>query len=123
MSNESTTLTSTNWRSELPTLTSRLVTLREPGPSDLRPLMDLLLLADASRFAIDEPVSEVAVQQLLDRIAREREAGIAFTFLVTISSSRAVVGLVQTRQIDLSWESAEWECTLAPSSRSTGALL
>ena len=123
MNNESTTLTTPNWRAELPTLTARLVTLREPGPSDLRPLMDLLLLGDASRFGIDEPVSEVSVQQLLDRISREREAGVAFTFLVTISSTRAIAGLVQARQIDLSWESAEWECTLAPSWRGTGAFL
>jgi RimJ/RimL family protein N-acetyltransferase len=123
MSKESTLLTSSNWRSQLPTLSARLVTLREPTPSDLRPLMDLLLLADASRFGIDEPLSEMAVQQLLDRIARDREAGVAFTFLVTISSSRAIAGLVQARQIDLSWESAEWECTLAPSWRGTGAFL
>jgi RimJ/RimL family protein N-acetyltransferase len=123
MSKESTLLTSFNWRSQLPTLTARLVTLREPTPSDLRPLMDLLLLADASRFGIDEPLSEVAVQQLLDRIGRDREAGVAFTFLITISSSRAIAGLVQARQIDLSWESAEWECTLAPSWRGTGAFL
>ena len=123
MSNESTVLASSNWRVHLPTLTARLVTLREPATSDLRPLMDLLLLADASRFGSDEPVSEVSVQQLLDRIARDREAGVAFTFLVTISSSRAIAGLVQARQIDLSWESAEWECTLAPSWRGTGAFL
>jgi len=123
MSNESTVLTSSTWRAALPTLTARLVTLREPTASDLRPLMDLLLLADASRFGIDEPVSEVSVQQLLDRISRDREAGVAFTFLVTISSSRAVAGLLQARQIDLSWESAEWECTLAPSWRGTGAFL
>lgn len=123
MSNESTVLASSNWRTELPTLTARLVTLREPTASDLRPLMDLLLLADASRFGIDEPVSEMSVQQLLNRITRDREAGVAFTFLVTISSSRAIAGLVQARQIDLSWESAEWECTLAPSWRSTGAFL
>ena len=123
MTKEVTIITSPNWRSELPTLTARLVTLREPAASDLRPLMDLLLLADASSFGIDEPVSEVAVQQLLDRISRDRAAGIAFTFLVTISSSRAIAGLVQARQIDLSWESAEWECTLAPSWRGTGAFL
>ena len=123
MSNESTTLTSPNWRAELPTLTARLVTLREPAASDLRPLMDLLLLSDASRFGIEEPLSEVSVQQLLDRIARDRQAGIAFTFLVTVSATRAVVGLVQARHIDLSWESAEWECTLAPSWRGTGAFL
>jgi len=123
MTKEATVLAAPNWRSELPTLTARLVTLREPTTSDLRSLMDLLLLGDASRFGIDEPVSEVAVQQLLDRLARDREAGIAFSFLVTISSSRAVIGLVQARQIDLSWESAEWECTLAPSWRGTGAFL
>src|SRR5262245_39462391 len=123
MSNESQVLTAPNWRSELPTLTSKLVTLREPSSSDLRPLMDLLLLADASRFGIEEPLSEVAAQQLLDRIARDRQAGVAFSFLVTISSSRSVIGLVQVRQIDLSWESAEWECTLAPSWRGTGAFL
>jgi len=123
MSKEASVVVSSNWRTELPTLSARLVTLREPTSSDLRPLMDLLLLADASRFAIDEPVSEVSVQQLLDRISREREAGIAFSFLVTITSSRAIIGLVQVRQIDLSWESAEWECTMAPSWRGTGAFL
>ena len=123
MSNESTVLPTPDWRTALPTLTSRLVTLREPTPSDLRPLLDLLLLADASRFGIEDPVSEVSVQQLLDRIARDRETGVSFTFLVTISSSRAVAGLVQARQIDMSWESAEWECTLAPSWRGTGAFL
>src|ERR1043166_1414012 len=123
MSKEAQVLASPNWRSELPTLSARMVTLREPEPSDLRPLMDLLLLAARSRFGIDDPVSEVSVQQMLDRIARDREAGIAFTFLITVTSTRAVIGLVQARQIDLSWESAEWECTLAPSWRGTGALL
>ena len=123
MSNETPVVAPTNWRAELPILAARLVTLRAPTSSDLRPLMDLLLLADASRFGLDEPLSEVAVQQLLDRIARDREAGVAFTFIVTITSSRAIAGLVQARQIDLSWESAEWECTLAPSWRGTGIFL
>jgi len=121
--NEPSPLAAPDWRAGLPTLAARLVTLREPSPMDLRPLMDLLLLADASRFGIDEPISEVAVQEMLDRLARDRQNGVAFTFLVVASSTRAVVGLVQARQIDLSWESAEWECTLAPSWRGTGAFL
>jgi RimJ/RimL family protein N-acetyltransferase len=123
MAKETTTRSSPNWREELPVLTARLVTLREPTSADLRPLMDLLLLADASRFGIDEPLSEIAVQQMLDRIANERSAGVAFTYAITASSTRALVGLVQVRQIDLSWESAEWECTLAPSWRGTGAFI
>jgi RimJ/RimL family protein N-acetyltransferase len=123
MSADTTGITPSNWRAELPTLTSRLVTLREPSMSDLRPLMDLLSLSDASGFGIDEPVSELAVQQFLDRARRERAAGIAITYIVTINSTRAVAGLVQVRQLDLSFESAEWDCTLAPSWRGTGVFL
>ena len=123
MGKEANLASASDWRQELPSLTARLVTLREPTASDLRPLMDLLLLSDASRFGIDEPLSEVALQQMLDRIVQERRAGTAFTYVITISSTRAIVGLVQARQIDLSWESAEWECTLAPSWRGTGVFL
>jgi len=112
-----------DWPSELPMLTGKLVTLREPTAADLRPLIDLRSITDATSFGIDEPAPELAMQQLIDRAARERASGTAFTYVVTISSSRAVVGLVQARQIDLSWESAEWECTIAPSWRGTGVFL
>lgn len=123
MAKETTAPSTPRWREELPVLASRLVTLREPTTADLRPLMDLLLLADASRFGIDEPMNELAVRQMLDRVAHERSAGIAFTYAVTVSTTRNLAGLVQVRQIDLSWESADWECTLAPSWRGTGAFL
>jgi RimJ/RimL family protein N-acetyltransferase len=112
-----------DWRSELPILTARLVTLREPTAADLRPLIDLRSIADSSSFGIDEQSPELAMQQLIDRAGRERAAGTGFTYVITISSTRAVVGLVQARQIDLSWESAEWECTIAPSWRGTGVFV
>src|SRR5215831_19321499 len=123
MGKETSALSTPEWRQQLPPLTAKLVTLREPTLSDLRPLIDLLSIADASRFGLDEPVSEVSVQQMLERVVRERSAGASFTYVITITSTRALVGLLQTRQIDLSWESAEWECTLAPSWRGTGVFL
>ena len=55
MTPDSTGNASSDWRSELPTLTARLVTLARATAADLRPLMDLLSIADASRFGIDEP--------------------------------------------------------------------
>lgn len=112
-----------NWREELPTLTARQVTLREPTPHDLGPLVDLLSLADATRFGIDEPISEVAVQQAIDRAARERAAGVCITYAITLTQTRAVVGLAQVRQLDPMFEAAEWECTIAPSSRGSGIFL
>ena len=85
------------------------MTLREATASDLRPLMDLLSIGDASRFGIDEPVSELGVQQLVDRAQRERAAGTGFLYVVTIGSTRSPIGLTQVRQLDLAFESAEWE--------------
>ena len=111
------------WRNELPSLNGRVVSLREPVPQDLGPLADLLSIGDATRFGLDEPVSEVSVQELIERFGRERAGGIAFTYVITIAAARTVVGLVQVRQLDPSFEAAEWECTIAPASRGTGVFL
>ena len=111
------------WRTELPTLAGRSVTLREPVFQDAGALVELLSLRDATRFGIDEPMSDLVVQDLIDRAARERAAGLAVTYVITLTASRTVVGLVQVRQLDPAFEAAEWECTIAPSARGTGIFL
>ena len=110
------------WRRELPTLTARLVALREPTPDDLGALVELLTLEDASRFGIEEPIDEVAVRLLVERATRDREAGAAFTYVVEDGSPH-VAGLVQVRALDPTFETAEWECTLAPSARGSGVFI
>src|SRR3972149_5824194 len=82
-----------DWRTELPTLVLRQVTLRELGPSDLGPLVDLLSTMDATRFGPEEPDPEVAAQQLIERAAQVRSAGAGFTYAITIGARRAFVGL------------------------------
>jgi RimJ/RimL family protein N-acetyltransferase len=111
------------WRSELPTLTGRTVMLREPGSRDLGGLVDLLSLGDATRFGIEEPVSDVGVQELIERAARDRANGTSVTYVIALSSIRPIVGLIQVRQLDPSFEAAELECTIAPSSRGTGIFI
>jgi RimJ/RimL family protein N-acetyltransferase len=112
-----------DWRTELPTLTGRMVTLREPTAQDLGPLVDLLSLGDATRFGLEEPVTDVEIQELIDRAARERAAGVAFTYVITMASARSVAGLMQVRRLDPAFEAAEWECTVAPSLRGTGIFM
>jgi RimJ/RimL family protein N-acetyltransferase len=112
-----------NWRTELPTLAGRAVTLREPASQDVGPLVEVLSLGDAMRFGLDEPISELVVQELIDRAARERAAGLAVTYAITLTASRTLVGLVQVRQLDPAFEAAEWECTVVPSARGTGIFL
>jgi RimJ/RimL family protein N-acetyltransferase len=111
------------WRNALPSINGRVVLLREPAAQDLGPLVGLLSLADATRFGLDEPVTELGVQQLIERFARDRVSGVAVTFVVTHASTRTVIGLVQLRQLDPSFEAAEWECTIAPSARGTGIFI
>jgi len=114
---------SLDWRSELPALAGRMVLLREPASNDLGPLVDLLSITDATRFGIDDPPSEVIVQEFIERVARERRSGVAFTYAITLGMSRTLVGLSQVRQLDPTFETAEWEFTIAPSSRGTGIFL
>jgi [ribosomal protein S5]-alanine N-acetyltransferase len=123
MATDPTLTTVPNWRNELPTLAGRTVVLREPAVHDLGPLVDLLSLADASRFGVEEPTTDVAVQQLIERAIRDRSAGLSFTYVITLAAARTVVGIAQVRQLDPAFEAAEWECTLAPSVRGTGLFL
>ena len=111
------------WRAELPTLTGRSVLLREPGPHDLGSLVDLLSLRDSTHFGVDEPISDVGVQELIARAARERASGLSFSYVIALASARTVVGLIQVRQLDPMFEAAEWECTIAPSARGSGIFL
>jgi len=123
MGSDRTFITVTNWRAELPVLTGKTVLLREPAAHDLGPLVDLLAVGDATRFGIDEPVTEYGVQQLIDHAARDRANGQALTFVIVLMQARAVIGLLQIRQLDPGFEAAEWECTIAPSARGSGAFL
>jgi RimJ/RimL family protein N-acetyltransferase len=112
-----------DWRKDLPTLTTKLVSLREPVAQDLGPIVDLLSIADASRFGLDEAVSELAVRGLIDKAHADRAAGVAVTYVIALGMSRTVCGLAQVRQLDPTFETAEWEITIAPSARGSGAFM
>ena len=112
-----------NWRAGLPVLAGRMVTLREFAPQDLGPLVDLLSLSDATRFGLDEATTDVAAQELIERAGRERSTGLAFTYVITLTAARTVVGVMQVRQLDPGFEAAEWECTIAPSARGIGVFI
>jgi RimJ/RimL family protein N-acetyltransferase len=123
MPDEPTSLGATAWRNQLPSLSGRIVALREPATQDARAVVGILSLGDATRFGLDEPVSEIGVQELIERFTRERASGLAFTYLIVLSASRSIVGLMQVRPLDPAFETAEWECTVDPTSRGSGVFL
>jgi RimJ/RimL family protein N-acetyltransferase len=123
MSANSQHVTPAPWRRELPTLSARLVSMREPVAEDFGPLVDLLSIGDASRFGVDDPVSTLGVQTFIDRAQRERETGVSFTYVILHAATRTVIGIAQVRALDPAFETAEWECMLAPSVRGSGAFV
>jgi RimJ/RimL family protein N-acetyltransferase len=112
-----------NWPRDLPPLVGTMVTLREPVASDAKALMDLLSIVDACRFGLDEPVSEPAVQDFIESVRRDREGAMAFAYAVIAGEAATPVGLIHVRGLDPGFETAAWECTLAPSVRGSGAFL
>ena len=112
-----------NWKAELPPVEGHVVTLREPSLLDVGPLVDLLSLDDASRFGLDEPITESLVRDFVERALRHRSAGISFSYAILSGPARTLAGLIQVRQLDPAFETSEWECTLAPSARGSGAFL
>src|SRR5205823_9867113 len=93
-------MTGADWQAALPTLTSRTVTLREVAAHDVSALVDLLSIADASRFGLEYPVTELAVHQFIERAQRERAAGLAFTYAVLVNAGRTFAGALQVRRLD-----------------------
>jgi RimJ/RimL family protein N-acetyltransferase len=123
MSSDTPGLAEIDWRQVLPTLAGRSVTLREAAPHDLGSLIDLLSIGDTSRFGLNEPVTDVGVRAFIDRAIHDRSAGLSFTYVVVLNATRGVVGAVQVRRLEPSFETAECEGTLAPSVRGTGVFL
>ncbi len=108
------------WRTALPMLSGPTVTLREPVADDIPFLVSVLSLGDATRFGLDDPISELSVQEFIERAARDRGNGVAAIWVITRTATKEIAGLIQVRQLDPMFEAAEWECTLLPSARGTG---
>ena len=77
-----------NWRTALPVLSGRIVTLREPVMGDCDALVALLSIPDAARFTPHDSPGPADVQQLIERAARERAAGTAFTYVIAFAATR-----------------------------------
>ncbi len=116
--------TNPDWRRQFPNLSGHLVLLRELETSDLAAVTALLTVPDASCFGLAVPVGEDAVRDFIERARHDRAAGLSLTWGIESSTpARVLVGILQVRQLDPTFETAEWECTLSPFARGTGVFL
>jgi RimJ/RimL family protein N-acetyltransferase len=68
-------------------------------------------------------VSDLTVQGFIDLTIRDRMSGVGFSYAITHGAPRVLVGLIQVRRLDTTFETAEWACMIAPSSRGSGVFV
>ena len=104
----STNPASDDWRSGLPVLTGELSTLRELEPGDAAHLLPLLSAPDVARFISPPPRSLDQFAWFIETSCREREAGRYAAFGLVPHGHPSAVGVVQLRQIERNFVTAEW---------------
>lgn len=97
-----------DWKKDLPVLHSEGITLRELRVSDAASLLTLLTTEEVTRFISPPPTTIEGFERFITWAQREREAGRYVCFAVVPDGYDTAIGLFQVRQLDPSFNTAEW---------------
>ena len=99
---------SSEWRAGLPTLAGERLTLRELAPADSLDLLPLLTTPEVIRFLSPPPRSAERFADFIESTRRERAAGRYCGFAIVPAGQATAIGLVQLRQLEPAFATAEW---------------
>ncbi len=105
-------LPSSDWRDGLPTLEGRIVTLRELEAGDAARLLPQLTTPEVISFLSPPPASIEQFTGFIEATLRERQAGRYAAFAVVPHGQSAPIGIVQVRQLEPGFGTAEWGVAL-----------
>ena len=117
------TATETNWRQALPVLTGSMVTLRELRLSDASSLLATLATDEVARFISPPPTTVYGFERFIAWTHRERAAGHYICFGVVPHGMDAAIGIVQVRQMEPGFETAEWGFAIGSAFWGTGSFI
>ena len=101
-------VTTTDWRNGLPTLTGSKLTLRDLRLSDAPSLLAMLATDEVSRFISPPPTTVEGFERFIAWTHRERAAGNYICFAVVPEGFETAVGIFQVRQLEPGFATAEW---------------
>ena len=101
-----------SWRSGLPVLRGRLLTLRELRVDDGSALLPLITAPEVVRFMSPTPEAPDWFASFVSATGRERMAGRYAGFAIVPHAVEHPVGLVQIRQLEPGFTTAEWGIAL-----------
>jgi RimJ/RimL family protein N-acetyltransferase len=98
----------TDWRTALPVILGKTITLRELEISDAPSLFAMLTPEEVSRFISPPPTTVEGFEQFISWACAERAAGRYACFAVVPNGQQSAVGLFQIRQLEPGFATAEW---------------
>jgi [ribosomal protein S5]-alanine N-acetyltransferase len=110
-----------DWRSGLPVLADARVTLRELHASDAPALFSMLTSDEVLRFISPPPPDVRGFERFIQWAHSERAAGRYACFAVVPAGYDVAVGIVQVKQLDPTFGTAEWGACLGSQFWGTGA--
>jgi RimJ/RimL family protein N-acetyltransferase len=111
---------SSDWRTGLPLLCARQVTLREMRLSDAPSLLAMLTTEEVTRFISPPPTTVEGFERFILWTHRQRAQGAYVCFAVVPEGYEDAVGLFQVRQHEPGFGTAEWGFALGSQFWGTG---
>jgi RimJ/RimL family protein N-acetyltransferase len=123
-----TTITSTvsapavpsDWREQLPLITSNTVTLRELELDDAASLVAMITTEEVQRFVSPPPTTVKGFEQMIAWTKLAREGGRHACYGIVPAGMSSVVGLFQIRSIEPGFRTAEWGFLMSSAFWGTG---
>lgn len=97
-----------DWRAQVPSLTGRLVSLREVQTTDAPVLVELLGAPDVARYLSAPPETPADFQRYVAWAVDERQAGRYVAFAVVPHEAQQPVGIFYVRELEPRMATAEW---------------
>jgi ribosomal-protein-alanine N-acetyltransferase len=113
-------VTGSDWQQGLPVLRGERVLLRELRASDATSLCALLNTEEVSRFISPPPTTVDGFERFIAWTHRQRTAGSYVCFAVTLQGFDTAIGIIQVRQSDRRFETAEWGFAIGSAFWGTG---
>ncbi len=109
-----------DWRSGLPLLSGKGVTLREMRLSDAPSLLAMLTTEEVTRFISPPPTTVEGFERFILWAQRQRANGTYVCFAIVPEGYEDAVGLIQVRQLEPGFGTGEWGFALGSPFWGTG---
>jgi [ribosomal protein S5]-alanine N-acetyltransferase len=116
-------IVSFDWRMGLPVLRGPAATLREPRLADAGALFARLTSSQVARFISTPPSSVVGFERFITWVQNERRSGRHVCYAIVPNDADEAVGLIQVREIEAGFGTAEWGFALSEDHWGTGLFM